>query len=117
MVAADRSRGQMQKIMEVLYHQRTKYQESNFELLSSYVVRKLQQRSLLLLFTNFESLSNMERRMRYFKILAKRHMLIVIFFKNTGIDQMVESNPENIRSVYEQTIAEELRFSKIRIVK
>ena len=117
MVGAERSKSQMHKILQVLYHQKTKYQESNFELLSSFIVRKIQQRSLLLLFTNFESLSNMERRLPYFKLLAKRHLLIVVFFKNTGIKHLVESNPEDIRAVYDQTIAEELYFSKIRIVK
>jgi len=45
---ADRKAGQMQKILETLYKQKTRYLESDYETLYSYVKTHIRQRSLLL---------------------------------------------------------------------
>ena len=59
---ADRKRLQMQKILSVLYNQKSLYLESNYEILSAYLKKKVTRRSLLFFFTNFESLSTLRRK-------------------------------------------------------
>jgi uncharacterized protein (DUF58 family) len=54
---AAKTNGQMRSILEVLYNQRTNFKESDFELLYARVRRSVNQRSLLLLYTNFETLA------------------------------------------------------------
>ena len=58
----------MQAILEVLYNQKTRYLESDFEQLYIMLRRKVSQRSLIVLFTNFESVSGMSRQ---FAVLEK----------------------------------------------
>lgn len=113
---ASKRRGQMQKILEVLHNQKTHYLESNFELLNAYVSRKINQRSLLLLFTNFESKVSFDRQLRYFKLLSRKHLLVVIFFKNTEVELLQKEQPQSMREVYVQTIANEFTMSKELIV-
>lgn len=114
---ADRKPGQMRRIMEVLYRQKTGFLESSYELLYSTVTRHINQRSLLLLFTNFESLASMQRQLPYLRSLAKRHLLVVIFFRNTEVAEYASQPAKNTEQVYLQTIAEKFDFEKRQIVK
>src|ERR1035437_1824999 len=56
-VKAERRNSQMKRILEALYNQETNYSESDFSKLYMHVKNQVTQRSLLLQFTNFESLS------------------------------------------------------------
>ncbi|MBS1564989.1 MAG: DUF58 domain-containing protein, partial [Bacteroidetes bacterium] len=67
---ADRRAVQMNAILEVLYNQKTRYLESDFEKLYTLIRNKITQRSLLVLFTNFESMSSLQRELPYLRKIA-----------------------------------------------
>src|ERR1043165_3069624 len=117
MLPADRRYSQMDKISEVLYHQKTHYLESNYELLHAKVRSKVNQRSLLILYTNFESLSSMQRNLRYLQSMARNHVLVVVFFVNTELQTLIDSEPKSVVEIYNQTIAEKFAYEKRQIVK
>jgi uncharacterized protein (DUF58 family) len=112
---ASRKPDQMGKILELLYSQKTRYLESNFELLFASIRHQIKQRSLLLFYTNFESLTSLRRRLPFFRRLAKNHLLVVIFFENTELHALTESNPEDLEQVYIKTIAEKMLYEKKQI--
>jgi uncharacterized protein (DUF58 family) len=114
--AAKRNK-QMLMILESLYGQKTSFKESDFSSVYSLVRNKIRQRSLLLLFTNFESLSSLERQLNYLKKLAKFHLLVVIFFKNTELYKILGERSRNIEEIYTKTIGEKFAFEKRLIVK
>lgn len=114
---ADRRTGQMQKILEVLYKQKTRYLESDYETLYSHVKNQIRQRSLLLLFTNFETVNALHRQLPYLRQLAKHHLLIVIFFENTETAELLKTPAETTETIYLKTIAERFYYEKRRIVK
>ncbi len=107
---------QMSKIMEALYKQSTGYKESNFEQLYIFTKRQIRQRSLLLLFTNFETLSGAERQLDYLRLMGKAHLLVVIFFVNTEIEKLLLQHPRDTEEVYIKTIAEKFAFEKRQVV-
>ncbi len=108
---------QMTLIQEILYHQKTAYRESDFSRLFSHVRTKINQRSLLLLFTNFESVSSLRRQLPYLQSMAQRHLLVVVFFENTEIKSLLELPAYDLRTVYHKAIAEKLNFEKRLVVK
>jgi len=114
---ADKRTGQMQKILEILYKQKTRYLESDYETLYAHVKNQVRQRSLLLLFTNFETLNALRRQLPYLRQLAKSHLLIVIFFENTETAQLLKTPAETTETIYLKTIAERFYYEKRRIVK
>ena len=114
---ADRKAGQMQKILETLYKQKTRYLESDYETLYSYVKTHIRQRSLLLLFTNFETVNAMRRQLPFLRRLAKTHLLIVVFFENTETSLLLKTPADNTEDIYLKTIAERFYYEKRRIVK
>nr|WP_262908762.1 DUF58 domain-containing protein [Hymenobacter translucens] len=115
-VPADRRSGHMQKLLEVLYKQRTKYLETDFELLYTTLKHKVRQRSLLILFTNFETLNGLQRQLPYFRRIAKDHLLLVVFFENTELRHYLDTPAETTEDVYNQTIAEKFAQEKRQIV-
>lgn len=116
-VPAERRPGHMLKILEVLYRQKTRYLETDFEALYATIRTQVRQRGLLLLFTNFETLSGMRRQLPYLRRLAKDHLLLVIFFDNTELRALLDAPALNTEQVYLKTIAEKFSYEKRQIVK
>lgn len=116
-VAAENKSGQLRKISEALYNVQTNFYESDFSRLYQDVKFSLGQRSLVLLFTNFETLDAVNRQMKYLRGIAKNHLLVIVFFKNTELQQLINNNPENMQEVYDQIIAEKFEFEKKLIIQ
>ena len=99
-------------ILEVLYNINTKFLDGDFGTLYNQVKRKVTQRSLLLLYTNFEHISAMERQLGFLKALSRKHILVVIFFKNTELDELVSTPALDTPSIYHKTIAQKSDYDK-----
>lgn len=114
---ADRKPTQTENILQLLYKQKTDFLESDFEMLYQQIRNKIKHRSLLILFTNFESLSGLSRQMDYLRSIARYHLLLVVFFENTELDKLTTIPAKNIEDVYIKTIAEKFAFEKRLIAK
>ena len=115
-VVAEKRTSQMNLILETLYNVKTDFKESDFGRLYADVKRNITHRSLLLLYTNFETLDSLNRQLPYLKGLAKSHLLVVIFFKNTELNALIENKAETIQQAYDKVIAEKFAFEKRLIV-
>jgi len=116
-VPADRRSGQLSLLLEALYRQETDFKESDYEALWMGTHRRITQRSLILLFTNFETMSSLERQLPYLRRMARRHLLCVVFFRNTLLKTIHETQPDTVEGIYIKTIAERFDFEKRQIVK
>jgi uncharacterized protein (DUF58 family) len=114
---ASRISNQMSQILETLYNQKTAFRESDFSVVYSSVRRNISQRSLLLLFTNFETLYGLERQLPYLKKLARQHLLVVIFFENSEMKKLIEKDTAQVQSIFYQAVAEKFSYEKRLIVK
>jgi uncharacterized protein (DUF58 family) len=116
-VPADRRPTQLNKIMEVLYKEKTRFMETNMELVYTTVRNTMKQRSLVVFFTNFESLTALERQLPYLKRIAKFHLLVIVLFENTGLKDLSEQSATDVEGIYIKTIAEKFIYEKRLIVK
>jgi len=116
-VPAERNSGQLSRIMEVLYRQKTQFMDANFERLYYGTRNYIKGRSMLLLFTNFESRYAMERTIAIFRRLNQQHLLVVVFFENTGLNDRSEMVAENISDIYKKTISAKFALEKQLIVR
>lgn len=116
-VPASNKKRNLSTINEVLYNIDTNFSDSDFSLLYGMINRKINHRSLLILYTNFEHISALQRQLPYLKSLAKKHLLLVVFFENTELNELIESNAEDLQSVYEKTIAQKFSYEKRMMVK
>lgn len=116
-VPADRRPAHLNKILEVLYKEKTRYLETNMELLYSTIRKIIKQRSLVVFFTNYESLNALERQLPFLKRIAKYHLLLVVFFENTELKKLSEQPADDVEGIYIKTIAEKFAYDKKLIVK
>ncbi|MFT4661589.1 MAG: hypothetical protein ACI8XB_001867 [Patiriisocius sp.] len=107
---------QLKKILRALFNEKERETEANYELLYRSLSTIATQRALLFLFVNFESLYALERALPILRRINKRHLLVVVFFRNTEIEQYAKNDPEDLREIYQKTIATKLNQEKATIV-
>lgn len=113
---AERRTGQMHLILEKLYRIRTDYKESDFGRLYNDIRRLINQRSLLLLYTNFDTIDALRRQLKYLRGIAKGHVLLIIFFKNTEMEAIKYEEALDIREIYDRAVVEKFNFEQRLIV-
>lgn len=104
-------------ILDTLYHIDSDFLDSDFGLLQALVRRRITHRSLLLLYTNFEHISALHRQLPYLRALAKKHVLVVIFFENTELQDLSAQKATTIPEVFDKTIAQQFQFDKKLMVR
>ncbi|OED46532.1 cell division protein FtsB [Flavobacteriaceae bacterium (ex Bugula neritina AB1)] len=109
---SNRKKTYINTISESLYNIKTQFLDSDFDVLYGQIKRQVNHRSLLLLYTNFEHISALKRQLPYLKALAKKHVLVVIFFENTELNQLIHQKAEDLQTIYDQTIAQQFAYDK-----
>ncbi len=118
---------QFGKINEFLYRLETGFLESDFEHLYKFIRANIRRRSLVVLFTNFDSENALKRNFRYIKDIARHHLLVVVFFEDSQARELVETEAPDTPAIYERAVgfdkiytgrmlARELRKAGIRTV-
>lgn len=114
---AEKQSGQLKRIQDVLYNQQTKFGEANFELLFQTVRRTVKSRSMLLLFTNFDSPFAMRRAIPMLRRLNRKHLLVVVFFENSDLQELAFKPSNTIKEVYQSVVAEKMVSVKSKIAR
>lgn len=107
----------LNNIMETLYNIDTKFLDADYGLLQALVKRKINHRSLLMLYTNFEHISALHRQLPYLQAIAKKHVLVVIFFENTELKALTDKEATNLPEIVDQTIAQQFGYDKKVMVR
>jgi uncharacterized protein (DUF58 family) len=116
-IPADRSRQQLKRLLDGLYNLKDQPLEANHELLYSTIRRSINQRSLLFLYTNFESQFALERVLPVLRKINKMHLLVVVFFENSEITAQAFRDSKNLEEVYQQTVAQKFVTMKLQLVQ
>ena len=114
---AGRRGGQIGRILETLYALDTDFLETDYARLHAHLRRSLSRRSLLLVFTNFETRSSMRRQLPYLRALARQHVVVAVFFENTLLRELLDDSPTDTEGIYVKATAEQFALEKREIVK
>lgn len=114
---ADKNAGQLRRILNLLYNQKTHFRESSFELLYESIHQTVKTRSLLMLYTNFESEFAMRRALPTLKRINQKHVLVVVFFQNNEMEELAYQRIDSIENIYQSAVAEKLITLKVNIAK
>jgi len=80
-VPANSKKTHLNALLETLYGIDTGFLVSDFNRLYANCKRSIGQRSLLMLYTNFEHITSLKRQLPYLRAIAKSHLLVVISLK------------------------------------
>jgi len=114
---ADNKNFQLKLINEKLYNQKTKWLESDIEKLYLTVRNHVNQRALLLWYSNFESLDAMRKVLPIIHLLNKSHLVVCVIFQNTEFLNFLNEPLKSTRMAYYKAVAEKMDFDKRQIVK
>ena len=116
-LAPSRRRGQLPAILDALYRADPGFTDPSFEDLYAAVRGRLRQRSLVLLFTNFDTRAGLDRQLPYLRQIGRLHRLVVVLFENTGIRGLLAAPAERLEDVYTKTVAEGLAMEKREVAR
>ena len=107
---------QMQQILEALYRQQTTFGESDYSSLYVHLNKHISKRSLLIIYTNFDTIIGMERQLEYLRQLARKHVVLVVFFEDTELKTFADKHPASIENYYQHVITGKFIFDKQRVI-
>ena len=116
-VKAEEGPKQLNLIIETLYKEQPRNFEANYELLYTATKQFIRRRSLIFLYTNFESYSAMARVLPLLRRINISHLLVVVFFENTEIVDYSQKEAHTTEEIYYKTIASKFVEEKHRIVQ
>jgi uncharacterized protein (DUF58 family) len=114
---AERSKQQLKHILEALYKEEEQPAEANYELMYIGARRFIKGRSLVFLFTNFESEYALQRVIPQLRKINRQHLLVVVFFENTEISNFAKQPSETLEDVYAQVTAEDYSYNKMQLAQ
>ena len=115
-IPAGKQAGQMQQILESLYRQQTTFGESDYSSLYVHLNKFINKRSLLIIYTNFDTIIGMERQLEYLRQLARKHVVLVVFFEDSEMKEFAAKTPTSVEGYYRQVITDKFIFEKQHVV-
>jgi uncharacterized protein (DUF58 family) len=115
-IPAKRGATQLKLIGKSLYNQESLFTESNYKELYMKLVRSVKNRSMLMLYTNFESLYNLQRVLPTLRMINKLHLLVVVFFEDTELKVAQQGEAKNTLDVYVHTMMKRFSIEKEQMV-
>lgn len=115
-LSPNRGEAQVQAISQALYNEKATFTDSDYEELYIYVKRKINKRSLLVIYTDFASVETMARQIKFLKQIAKMHKVLVIIFKDDEIDELIKSKANKESLMYSKVIAEKYMSDKQKVI-
>lgn len=116
-VEAEKNNKQIKRISDKLYGINTLFEESEFGNLYAFARRNINKRSLIFLYTNFETIDALHRQMPYLRMLNKSHVVVVVVFKNTELIEMSKESANITIEIYNKIIAEKFVYEKSLIIQ
>lgn len=114
---AERGAAQLKKILEQLYKEKEYFLESNYEALYQTVRTQIKSRSLLFIYSNFESRYSLERVLPALRKMNKLHLIVVVIFINTEVESYVKKEAESLEEIYQQTLCRKYLSDKLMLVE
>lgn len=116
-IKADSKAAQLNKILQTLYKESERSTEANYELLYYFSRKLVSGRSLMVLYTNFESMYALDRALPILRRISAFHLLVVVFFENTAIRDFANQAPSTVEGIYQQTVARKFLAEKGAMVQ
>ncbi len=104
-------------LMETLYHIKDTKNTSDYEGAFLELVNRQKRRSLVFLFTDFETPEEAEMLLNSAFTIMRRHMLIIVLMKSHSVLALSAKQPEGLNHYYEKAISLEYLRQRSSIIK
>lgn len=112
---------QLKTIMHHLYNLETEYGEGDLEEVCLVLDRRVQRRSIVVLHTDFSTLTSLERQLPFLRRISRRHNLVVVMFIDRELqnvsERVFEDDKTSLTKYVERSFASDLVLQKIIIAE
>ncbi|SKC47145.1 Uncharacterized conserved protein, DUF58 family, contains vWF domain [Maledivibacter halophilus] len=104
-------------LMEALYHIEHTKDTSNYEEAFYYFKRKERRRSLIFLFTDFETSEEAEDMFKTLSILSKNNIVVIMLMKDERLKKITSMTSENEHDIFNKGVALEILRERKTIIQ
>ncbi len=104
------------RLMEALYHIEDTNNTSNYEEAFYYLRRKEKRRSLIVLFTDFDTIEEAEDIMGVLEVISKNNIVMVMLIEDENLKKMVSISPAGEEEVFNKGVALEMVEERKKII-
>lgn len=115
-IRADNNSGSLRAIMDSLYVQKYRQTEPDFEFLYNAIGRVANNRSLIFLFTNFETITSLERVLPVLRKINQQHLLVVVMFENAEVAKLAYEPSVSLSEIYTRMVARQMLDNKRQMI-
>lgn len=108
--------GHMRLLQEALYAEQTHFRETDYSALLAGLSKRVNRRSLLILYTSFTSMAALRRQLPFLRQLSQRHRLLVVFFEDQELRDYVAAPAQTTEQYYRHAVAERFLYEQRLIV-
>lgn len=116
MIAPGKGAGHRNRMMECLYHIDYTNETSNYDDAFYYFKKKERHRSIIFIFTDFETLGEAENMLRVLPIISKNNLVVIILIKNESLEEIGTQRVKNQKQMFDKGVALELLEERKRII-
>lgn len=116
MIMPGKGAGHRNKMLEALYHIDHTNQTSNYEDAFYYFKRKERHRSIVFLFTDFETLEEGENMLKVLPVISKNNLLIIMLIKNESLEDIGNLEVKSNEDMFNKGVALELINERKKII-
>ncbi|MBA3944264.1 MAG: DUF58 domain-containing protein [Herpetosiphonaceae bacterium] len=107
-LAPSKGRGQFYAMLELLYNLETEPVEADYGRALSYLGVKNKRRSLIILFTDLQTLDAAQPIIAYMGRLARQHVALLVTMSDPNVTRLADQALDTSQAVYSRAIAEQL---------
>jgi uncharacterized protein (DUF58 family) len=116
MIMPGKGAGHRGKIMEALYHIDNTKQTSNYDEAFYYFKKKERHRSIVFLFTNFDTVEEAEIILKVLPAISKNNLMVIILIKNESIELISSLKIKNKEDIFNKGVALEMLDERRKII-
>ena len=117
MVMPGKGNGHRDKMMEALYHMESTNLTSNYEDAFLYFKEKERHKSIIFLFTDFDTFEEADLLGKAASVIERNHILVIILLRNEKIESMRDQKAKVEEDIFNKSAAIELLEERRRAIK
>ena len=116
MILPGKGPGHRKQILETLYHIEHTKQTSNFDEAFYYFKKKERHRSIIFLFTDFETVEEAENVIRVLPVISRNNIVIIPLIRNESHQDIISAKARDQQELFNKGVALELLAERRKIM-
>ena len=104
-------------IIETLYNVQDTKETSNYEEVFHHFKEKEKNKSIIFIFTDFDTLEESKEMMRLIPIIARMHIVVIVFIKDEDIEELVQERSKDKDEIFTKAVALDMLKDRSKMIR